>query len=342
MHRQLRAMFGDVLDRVDVAEVELRIDPLGEHVERHGDDVDVAGALAIAEQGALDPLGARHQRQLRRRDRGAAVVVRMNGQDHARAVGDVTPEPLELVRVGIGRRHLDGRRKVENEPPRGRGPDDVLDRLANLERDLELGPGEAFRRIFELKVSAPRGVCERSDLLGRIDRDFLDTLRVGAEDDFALQGGRRIVEVDDDLLRAFHRLEGALDQFRAALGQDLDRDIVRNCAALDDRADEVEISLRGGGKGDLDLLEPHANQKLEHAVLALDAHRLDQRLIAVAKVDRAPDRRLVDDARGPLAVGQDDGRVGAVFLNGHLCHDEPWGDLRRLRLQTSRPTLPVD
>ena len=64
---------------------------------------------------ALDPLGARHQRELRRRDRRAAIIVRMNGQDHARAVGDVTPEPLELVCVGVGRRHLDGRRQVENE-----------------------------------------------------------------------------------------------------------------------------------------------------------------------------------------------------------------------------------
>ena len=188
MHRQLRAMLGDVLDRVDVAEVELRIDPLREQVQRHGDDVDVAGALAIAEQGALDPLGARHQRELRRRDRRAAVVVRMDGEDHARAVGDVTPEPLELVRVGVGRRHLDGRRQVEDEPLRGRGLDDVLDRLANFERDLELGAGEAFGRIFELKVRARRGVGERLDLLRRVDRDFLDALRVGAEHDFALQG----------------------------------------------------------------------------------------------------------------------------------------------------------
>ena len=136
-----------------------------------------------------------------------------------------------------------------------------------------------------------------------------------------------------------HGLEGALDQFGPALGQDLDRDAVRNGAALDDRADEVEIGLRGRGKGDLDLLEPHIDEELEHAVLALDAHRLDQRLVAVAKVDRAPDRRFVDDARGPLAVGQDDGRVGAVFLNGHLCHDEPWKTWRAAGLQSSRPNV---
>ena len=41
---------------------------------------------------------------------------------------------------------------------RGRGLDDVLDRFADLERDLELGAGKAFRRIFELIKSVPRAV----------------------------------------------------------------------------------------------------------------------------------------------------------------------------------------
>ena len=216
-----------------------------EQVQGHGDDVDVAGALAIAEQSALDPLGARHQRELRRRNRGAAVVVRMDRQDHARAVGDAPPEPFELVGVGVRRRHLDCRRQVENEPLRGRRLDDVLDRLADVEGEIELGAGETLRRIFELKIRARCGGGERLDLLGRVDRNLGHALAVGPEDDVALQGRSRIVEVDDDLLRAFDRLERALDQFRTALGQHLDRDVVRNCARLDDRANEVEIGLGG-------------------------------------------------------------------------------------------------
>ena len=323
--------------RVDVADVELGIDPLREQVERHGDDIDIAGALAIAEQRALDPLGARHQRQLRRRDRGAAIVVRMDREDHARAVGDVPAEPFELVGVGVRRRHLDRRRQVEDQPLLGRRLDDVLDRLADLEGEIELGAGEALGRIFELEIRARGGVGQRLDLLRRVDRDVGHALAVGPEDDVALQGRGRVIEVDDDLLRALDRLERALDQFGAALGQNLDRDVVGDRAALDDRADEVEIGLRGGGKGDLDLLEAHADQEVEHAVLALDAHRLDERLIAVAQVDRAPDRRLVDDPRRPLPVGQDDGRVGAVFLDGHLCHGGPWKTLRRRWAEISRP-----
>ena len=172
-------------------------------------------------------------------------------------------------------------------------------------------------------------VRQRLDLLGGADRNLRHALAVGPEDHFALQGRGRVVEVDDDLLRASDGLERALDQFRAALGQHLDRDIIGDRAGLDDRANEVEVGLRGGGKGDLDLLEPHVRQQPEHAVLAFDAHRLDQRLIAVAEVDRAPYRRFFDDPRGPLAVRQDDGRVSAVFLSGHVCHDEPWEDLGR-------------
>jgi hypothetical protein len=67
------------------------------------------------------------------------------------------------------------------------------------------------------------------------------------------------------------------------------------------------------GKADLDFLEAHVEQQLEHARLAVVAHRVDQRLVAVAQVDRAPDRRLVDALARPGAVGQPDQRIGLVF-----------------------------
>ena len=79
--RQLVALLDDRLGLVDLREVEPGIDALGEEVERERDEVDVAGALAVAEERPLDALGARHQPELRRRDRGAAVVVRMDAED---------------------------------------------------------------------------------------------------------------------------------------------------------------------------------------------------------------------------------------------------------------------
>ena len=65
------------------------------------------------------------------------------------------------------------------------------------------------------------------------------------------------------------RLVGALDQLVPALGQHLDRDVVGDQVLLDQLADEVEVGLAGRREADLDLLEAHLHQRLEHAPLAL-------------------------------------------------------------------------
>ena len=88
---------------------------------------------------------------------------------------------------------------------------------------------------------------------------------------------------------------------------------IRSC--FDELAHEVEIGLRGGREADLDLLEAHAHQQVEHAALALGPHRLDQRLVAVAQIDAAPDRRALDDAGRPLSVGQVDRLERPVFVD---------------------------
>ena len=73
-------------------------------------DVDVAGALAVAEQRALDALAAGHQRQLGRGHGRAAVVVRVQADDHALAPRDLAAERLDQVGVEVGGRQLDGGR----------------------------------------------------------------------------------------------------------------------------------------------------------------------------------------------------------------------------------------
>ena len=75
------------------------------------------------------------------------------------------------------------------------------------------------------------------------------------------------------------------------------------------------------GKADLDLLDADLDQHLEEAQLALRAHRLDQRLVAVAQVGAHPDRRL-GDACGSARCGRPGGRrgrggiCGGVFQHG--------------------------
>jgi len=105
------------------------------------------------------------------------------------------------------------------------------------------------------------------------------------------------------------------------LRQHLDGDVVGDALFLDDLPDEVEIGLRRRGKTDLDLLESQSDQEIEEASLALGPHRFDERLIAVAEIDAAPDGCALLRAGRPLAVRQLDGGVRPVFVNGHADHD---------------------
>jgi hypothetical protein len=68
---------------------------------------------------------------------------------------------------------------------------------------------------------------------------------VEPEHDAALQGRGRVVEMHDRPRRP-DRLEGALDQSLARLGQHLDRHVLGDQILLDELADKVEIGLRGG------------------------------------------------------------------------------------------------
>ena len=116
----------------------------------------------------------------------------------------------------------------------------------------------------------------------------------------------------------FSDFEGAADQFFARLGENLDGDAIGNLLVLDEKAHEIKIGLRGGGKADLDFLEAHGDQRVEHAHLALMAHGLDERLVAVAQIDGAPDGRFGDGAARPLPVGQGNLGVGRYFSCGEI------------------------
>src|SRR5690606_1342793 len=100
---QLVAVFDDAADLVDVAEVDLRVDALGEEVHAERDQADVAGALAVAEQAAFDAVGAGHVAEFGGGDGGAAVVVGVDGEDDRVAVLEVAVHPLDLVGVDVGR-----------------------------------------------------------------------------------------------------------------------------------------------------------------------------------------------------------------------------------------------
>ncbi|OQV66803.1 hypothetical protein AK51_01625 [Serratia nematodiphila DZ0503SBS1] len=56
MHRQLIALFHHLHHLLQAAEVETRRHALGIEIQRQRDQIDVAGALSVAEQAAFDPI----------------------------------------------------------------------------------------------------------------------------------------------------------------------------------------------------------------------------------------------------------------------------------------------
>ena len=188
---------------------------------------------------------------------------------------------------------LDRRRNVDDGLPVGRRLPYVQHGVADFERILYLCPVEALRAVFkhEVAVGLLRQFLEE---LCAVDRELLDLLFVLAKDLLALGHRRRVIEVHDCLRRALDGFEGLADDVLSGLGQHLDRDVVRDHISLDQCAQKVILCLRRRRETDLDLLKPDLYQHLEELDLLLQAHGLDQGLVAVAQVHAAPDRGLVD------------------------------------------------
>jgi hypothetical protein len=278
-----------------------------------GDEVDVAGAFAVAEEAAFDAVGAGHQAEFGGGDGRAAVVVRVEADDDAVAAGKVAVHPLDLVGVDVGGGDFDRGREVEDDLALRRGAPGGGDRIADFEGEIELGGGEEFRAVFEGDLGFRHRFGKGPDEPDGIDRHLHDLGLAHAEDVVAegLAGG--VIDVDDGLPRALERLEGAADEVFAGLGEHFDGDVVGDVAAFDEAAHEAEFGLRGRREGDLDFLEADGAERLEHAHLLLGVHRLEKRLVAVAQVGTHPDRRRRDDAVWPLTVGKADRREGGVF-----------------------------
>ncbi|MCY1522052.1 hypothetical protein D9M68_568970 [compost metagenome] len=318
VHGQLVAVLGAAAHFVDVREVQAGVHALRVEVQRQCDEVDVAGAFAAAEEAAFDAVGAGHHGEFGGGHSGAAVVMRVHAEHDAVTAGQVLVHPLDLVRVHVRRGGFDGGGQVQHHLAFRRGLPDVGHGVGDFQREFGFGRAEDFGRV----LVAPLGFR----VLGHVllheacasRGDVLDFVLAHAEHDLAERRGAGVVQVDDGLLGAgggFHR---AADQVFTRLRQHDDGDVVGDALFVDELADEVEIGLRGGREANFDLLEPDLHQLFEEAELALDAHGLDQGLVAVAQVRAHPDRRLGDAAAGPGALGEVAGKRGEgdVFSGG--------------------------
>ena len=95
------------------------------------------------------------------------------------------------------------------------------------------------------------------------------------------------------VLHAAQRIKRLSDDMLPRLCQHLHGHIVGDEIVIDEAAQELVLRLRRGRKTDLDLLEPHTHEKIEERQLLVQTHRDDECLIAVAQINRAPNRCLV-------------------------------------------------
>jgi hypothetical protein len=124
----------------------------------------------------------------------------------------------------------------------------------------------------------------------------------------------RVVHMHDRAPRADETLDAALDERLARLREHHQRDVVRHELLIDERTNGVVVRLRSGRKAHFDFPKAYVHEHFEEPLLSLAAHGLEQRLVAIAQIGAAPDGRGGDLARGPLPVGQVNGRERTVFL----------------------------
>ena len=144
MHGQAVAVLGGATKGVDVGDVEFGIDTVDEQVHGQIDDVDVAGAFAVAEQRAFHAVGSGHHAELGRSHGTSTVVVRVQADDDRIAILDGASEPLDHVAVHVGAVALDGGRQIEDEGTSWRGLDHVHHCFAHFDRVLGFGEREAL------------------------------------------------------------------------------------------------------------------------------------------------------------------------------------------------------
>ena len=98
----------------------------------------------------------------------------------------------------------------------------------------------------------------------------------------------------DCLLYTLERFKCLLYYMLSGLGEHLNRNVIRDEVIVYQFSEELILCFRCCRKADFDLFETDLNEILEELHLFVEAHRHDQRLVAVSEIDAAPDRRLLD------------------------------------------------
>ena len=297
-----------------IGKVQPGIYAVGIHIQRQGDNIHIAGSLAIAKEGAFHPVGTGQQRQLCIGYTGAPVVVGVQGKGHIGAVLQILADVFYLAGVYMGQAHLHRYRQIDDHVIGFTGFQHIQNRVAYLQRVLRLGSGEAFGRILKTEIALIL-LCQTLDKPCALHSDFLDLLLALAEHLLPLGNTGGIVKMNDGTGGTLAGLEGFADDMLPALGQHLHRHILRNHLFLDQGPQKGVFRLRGRGEAHLDLFKSNLQQHPVEVQLLFQAHGNHQALVAVPQVHTAPCGSLLDMIPlHPLVMGSGGGIIPCRVL----------------------------
>ncbi len=303
---QLGAALAHVPDVVHAAEIQLRVHALGIQVHGQVHDIAVAGALPVAEQSALHPLGPGHNPQLSGGSGSAPVVVGVQADNGAVPVLHVPAAVLDLVSIGVGGGHLHSVGQVDDDLVVRGGAQLLQYLVANQHRVLHLRSGEALRGVLIADIGVTvlgNLLSELADELCPLHSNVDDPLHVGVEHHPALEGRGGVVEVDNHVLGPVNGLKSLANQMLSGLDQYLDGDVLWDKVLVNQGPEDFVFRLGSGGEAHLNLLKANVAEHLEELQLLLQVHGIDQSLVAVPQIHAAPDRGFCDGFVRPGAVG---------------------------------------
>src|SRR5437762_1887196 len=173
-------------------------------------------------------------------------------------------EPFDLISMYVRCGNLNGLRQVQDDLPIMRGLPDINNRLTDLQRKIDFGEGEAFRRVFKSDMCTSKCWDQifNQTCATRCD---LDDLRLLHTKDYpALLWRCGVIHMHNGSFYTLYRLKCTLDQLVTCLYKDLDSYIIGYMLFFYKATYKIKLVLGGRRETNFDLLKANCDQEFEH------------------------------------------------------------------------------
>ena len=179
MNLYLRAGLANRANFVHVAEIQQRIYTLTVQVHGHGNDVHIASALAIAQQGAFNTIGTGHYRELGSRNGTSAIIMSVQTHHHGVSPVDMSAEKFNLIRKDIGCGHFHSSREIDDAFLLCRWLPDIDYRITHVHGIINFSAGKTLRGVLENPIGLRVLLSESFYVSGAGNRNINNPLLAG-------------------------------------------------------------------------------------------------------------------------------------------------------------------